>query len=96
MTLAHWHACETHDPLQHVLFAPPKQLCPLAPHGMQTPELGSQASPEQQSLVVAQQSPVWLHWPPLLLPLLPPDEPSIASERPASPLPLPLLPPIRS
>jgi len=66
---------------------------------MQTPELGSQASPEQQSLVDAQQSPVWLHRPPLLLPpLLPPDEPSIASERPASPppLPLPLLPPIRS
>ena len=70
---------------------------------MQTPEFGSQASPEQQSLVVAQQSPVWLHCPPLLLPLLPPllpplllppDEPSIASERPASPLPL--LPPIRS
>jgi len=66
---------------------------------MQTPEFGSQASPEQQSLVVAQQSPVWLHCPPLLLPLLPPlllppDEPSIASERPASPLPL--LPPISS
>jgi len=68
---------------------------------MHTPEFGSHASPEQQSDVEAQQSPVWLHAPP-------PDDdddddaPSIASERPPSPglpplpLPLPLSPPISS
>jgi hypothetical protein len=58
------HVWPAHVPLQQRSLAG-KQELPVATHGTQTWEFGSHTRPVQQSPERTQQSPAWLHAPPL-------------------------------